>query len=512
MLKIKEKLEESREKYELAVKTIENLQSFISSQKTVLKQSLQRKELVEDKVQILRILDLHGNNLDKPLNMAKDILSYEIDIISSWTNGVKVAINNFKNYPVESLQIQFIRAEFENGLDALKDVNELFLSQPQKIFVEQEVVESLQEAEGNIEILMREMDSLQSVVTELQDGTSYLESYNQRKRDVRQTRQELKELARRTLTKERELKFLLEDLLQNNNSFLFESYAYRMNKLMLKIKEKLEESREKYELAVKTIENLQSFLSSQKIVLKQILQRKELVEYKVRILRILDLHGNNLDKPLNMAKYILSYEIDIISSWTNGVKVAIKNFQDYPVEVLQIIQPIREHFENKLDALKNVNELFLSTPQKIFVEQEVDSLSAYKQLRRELVQLADRTVNEVRDLKIVLDDLDWMKTGNENVLYRIHMTRMKDLMIETLWRLSEAGKSANEALNDGTNEDYMSEEINLIRNWTKGAEAVKGDFDLLRLQREFRQKQRTIRAIFKNGLVDLKNYAEQFIV
>lgn len=83
------------------------------------------------------------------------------------------------------------------------------------------------------------------MVTELQDGTSYLESYNQRKRDIRQTRQELKELARRTLTKEGELKILLKDLLQNNNSVLFEFYAHRMNELMLKIKEKLEESRDK---------------------------------------------------------------------------------------------------------------------------------------------------------------------------------------------------------------------------------------------------------------------------
>jgi len=437
--------------------------------------------------------------------------SEEIDLIQNWTNNAQVVSKKIDRFPVEYLEkFQSAKNILKKSLDDLKNSAEL--AEPFLVQRRTEAVESLQEAEGNIEILMRKTDTLQSVVTELQDGTSYLESYNQRKRDIRQTRQELKELARRTLTKERELKFLLEDLLQNNNSFLFEFYAQRMNELLLKIKEKLEESREKYELAVKTIENLQSFLSSQKTVLKQSLQRKELVEYKVQILRILDLHGNNLDKPLNMAKYILSYEIDIISNWTNGVMVAIADFKDYPVEVLQIIQPNTEHFENGLDALKNVNELFLSTPQKIFVEQEVDSLSAYKQLRRELVQLADRTVNEVRDLKIVLDDLDWMKTGNENVLYRIHMTRMKDLMIETLWRLSEAGKSANEALNDGTNEDYMSEEINLIRNWTKGAEAVKGNFDLLRLQREFRQKQRTIRAIFKNGLVDLKNYAEQFIV
>merc|ERR1712141_290445 len=144
-----------------------------------------------------------------------------------------------------------------------------------------------------------------------------------------------------------------------------------------------------------------------------------------------------------MAKDILSYEIDIISSWTNGVKVAINNFKNYPVEVLQII---REDFENGLDALKDVNELFLSQPQKIFVEQEVDSLSAYKQLRRELVQLADRTVNEVRDLKIVLDDHD---TGNLSVLFQITMTRMKDLMIETFGSLTEAEEAANEALDNG---------------------------------------------------------------
>jgi len=443
-------------------------------------------------------------DLNKTLEEAHQ--SEEIDLIQNWTNNAQVVSKKIDRFPVEYLEkFQSAKNILKKSLDDLKNSAEL--AEPFLVQRRTEAVESLQEAEGNIEILMRKTDTLQSVVTELQDGTSYLESYNQRKRDIRQTRQELKELARRTLTKERELKILLKDLLQNNNSVLFEFYAHRMNELMLKIKEKLEESREKYELAVKTIENLQSFISSQKIVLKQILQRKELVEYKVWILRILDLHGNNLDKPLNMAKYILSYEIDIISNWTNGVMVAIKNFQDYPVEVLQIIQPIREHFENGLDALKDVNELFLSQPQKIFVEQEIDSLSAYKQLRRELTQLADRTVNEVRDLKIVLDDLD---TGNQSVLFEITMTRMKYLMIETLDRLREAEEAAEEALDDGTNEDYMSEEINLIRNWTKGAKAVKRNFDRYRLQ-QIEKRRSAIRAIFKNGLVDLKTYAEQFI-
>merc|ERR1712115_186633 len=115
-------------------------------------------------------------------------------------------------------------------------------------------------------------------------------------------------------------------------------------------------------------------------------------------------------------------------------------------------------------------------------------------------------VNELRDLEIVLD----LDTGNLSVLFEITMTRMKDLMIETLGRLREAREAAIEALDDGTNEDYMSEEINLIMNWTKGAKAVKRNFDRFTLQQL--EKHRSTRAIFKNGLVDLKNYAEQFIV
>merc|ERR1711953_1380640 len=247
--------------------------------------------------------------------------------------------------------------------------------------------------------------------------------------------------------------------------------------------------------AVKTFENLISFILSQKIVLKNVWMSA----------RIRSLLEQGLEISLNVAKDILSYEIDIISSWTNSAKVAIKDIKNSPIVTLQI-QPIRTNFENGLNDLKNVNELFLAQPLKSFAEQEVDSLSAYEQLRRDLVQLADRTETEVRELKIVLEDLD---TGNLSVLFEIKMTSMKELTIETLGRLREAGESAIEALDDQADEDYMTAEINQIRSWTKGALVVKKMLD--QYPPQYLKKYRSVRTIFKNRLDDLKTYAEQFV-
>merc|ERR1712154_76428 len=354
---------------------------------------------------------------------------------------------------------------------------------------------------------MRELTTLQSGVKELDlvGGTSFLESYNETKTEMRQTRQELRERAQRSITKGKYFRIILEDLVKSNNSVLFELIQddglFSIKDLMEETPRILQEAREKYENCSKTFDDLKSFILKQKLQLEQNLSG----EYRNQIPRILE-RGENLNKTLNVAQKILRYEIDLISIWSSKVYTLENKNASKLIEV----EFLRTLLKNELNELKNINKLFLAQPVKIFVEsrQEVGYLSPYNRTRQELLQLAKRTVTEVRDLKIVLEDLD---TGNQNVLFKIFMTRMKDLMIETLGRLSEAGELADaEALDDGTNEDYMSEEINLIRNWTKGAKAVKRNFDRYRLQQI--EKRRSARAIFKYGLVDLKTYAEQFIV
>jgi len=454
------------------------------------------------------LVDTLKDVLDKTLKEAHQ--SEEIDLIQNWTNSASVVSTSIDRYPAKYLEkFQSARNIFQNSLDDLKnsaESAETLLAQRRK-----EAVVSLQEAEEEIGIFLRELTTLQFGVKELDlvGGTSFLDSYKERKIEMRQTRRELRELAQRSITKGKYFRIILEDLVKSNNPVLFEltqdhglfSSAFSIKDLIEETPGILQEARNKYELAVKTFDDLKSFILKQKLQLEK-LSGKYLILAN-EILRILE-HGENLNKTLNVGTTILSYEIDLISKWSSKVYTTDLNAKD-----LIELDFVRTLFENELDDLRNINELFLAQPVKIFVESrhEAGYLSPYNRTRQELTQLADRTVSEVRDLEIVLEDLD---TGNQNVLFKIFMTRMKDLMIETLGRLSEAGELADaEALDDGTNEDYKSEEKNLIKNWTKDAEAVKRNFDRYRLQQL--EKHESIRDIFKNGLVDLKNSVEQFI-
>jgi len=66
-----------------------------------------------------------------------------------------------------------------------------------------------------------------------------------------------------------------------------------------------------------------------------------------------------------------------------------------------------------------------------------------RESRQKLRKLADRTVHEIRDLKILLKNLDENK---DTVLLKTSLDKMKDLMIETLETLNEALGKYNSAL------------------------------------------------------------------
>jgi len=73
--------------------------------------------------------------------------------------------------------------------------------------------------------------------------------------------------------------------------------------------------------------------------------------------------------------------------------------------------------------------------------------SSLKQARRELRKLAERTVTDVRDMKIFLGALDETKDSSDvNLALKIFMNRMKDLMIETLETLKKTKEKYNLAL------------------------------------------------------------------
>ena len=229
-------------------------------------------------------------------------------------------------------------------LDDLKTLAEKLLTQPRK-----DVIESLQEEEKNIRTFMIELITLQSVFEELHFEGNYLAEYIETKLSLNQTRQELTELARRSVADVvRDLKVLLEDLDEYSSPVLYKQFL--KNSLNL---EKLKEARVKYETGVKTLANLVSFILTQNRQLERILERKDSADNREWILRLLE-SGNNLKETLNVASDALNDEIEQISIWTKSARVVSRNIDIYPKEVLIEFESIRIIFENPLDDLKNV--------------------------------------------------------------------------------------------------------------------------------------------------------------
>merc|ERR1712062_805211 len=70
-----------------------------------------------------------------------------------------------------------------------------------------------------------------------------------------------------------------------------------------------------------------------------------------------------------------------------------------------------------------------------------------RRTRQDLRKLADRTVKDVRDMKIMLEAIDeTIDSSAANLFLKISMNRMKDLMIETLETLKKAKGKYNSAL------------------------------------------------------------------
>jgi len=132
-----------------------------------------------------------------------------------------------------------------------------------------------------------------------------------------------------------------------------------------------------------------------------------------------------------------------------------------------------------LEAEKNILEMHAKL--KKIEKEEIQFVGNYfpkfneaksylRQTRQGLRKLADRTVKDVRDLKILLDGLD-----ESSVFLNISINRMKDLMIETLETLKEAKEKYNSALEtfDNLNFAIKSQNIQLEKLVTESSDEYK---------------------------------------
>jgi len=221
----------------------------------------------------------------------------------------------------------------------------------------------------------------------------YFQDYNEAKSYLLETRQKLMGLAQRTVKDVRDLKVVLEHLDESTGSVFLTIFTNRMKDLMSETG--MIEAREKYESAVKTFENLNSFIktnnrnlqsAADKELKEKLLKNIDLITYNLAVAITLaanpDLNRyqqyekesletikdrmleseNNFDKSINEAIDILDDEIDMISIWNKSARVVSKNIDDYPAEILRELKSVKTIFINGLDDLKNVAEQYLSQP------------------------------------------------------------------------------------------------------------------------------------------------------
>jgi len=320
---------------------------LISSVKTSVENILtERKNYATLRPKMLEILKILNVNI-VIMDREKETLTYK------WANSTERVSKNIDNYPVEYLRkYEVIRTAFRNGLDDLKNTADQFLTQPRVIYRQyalniyrQYLAERMAQRTNVAEnLLAAERNILEVSALKYEFEQKYLPAYNEAKSYLRKIRQELRELASSTRTDARDLKIVVEHLEESNSSVFFKIFINRMKNKRIDPLEILKEAREKYDSAVKTFENTNSFIAT-----------------KIRESG----RGQNFEKTLKVFIEILTEEIELITVWTKSAKVVSSNIENNSEEILREFQSVRNIFINGLDDLKQATETFLAQPRDI---------------------------------------------------------------------------------------------------------------------------------------------------
>merc|ERR1712141_248526 len=277
------------------------------------------------------------------------------------------------------------------------------------------VSESLKNAQQNIIDMETELKTLALKFNSLREEKSFFPEFNKAKSSLRQTRQELRELAHRTVKEEKNVRLLLDALHNDATSRshkpqLLKAAIGRMKLLMEETKEKLQAAKNKYDEATLAYTNLISSVKAQHDILgveaRKIYEKfnedKEytekvrsnckiaswftfglcsvihhfvnevpLEEARVEVENLetmsekLTERAKILNKDINEAIGIMKNEIELIDKWANSAELVRKNIDEFPEETLRLYEPFRVVFKNGLDDLKKAAENFLAQPMHI---------------------------------------------------------------------------------------------------------------------------------------------------
>merc|ERR1712079_506320 len=302
-------------------------------------------------------------------------------------------------------------AELESGVNQLnsltdftKDVGKMWNNS--RLFGT--VSEGLEEAEQNILEMEAELKTLQFEIEQLQNEKNYFPEFNEAKSLLRRTRQELRELAKRTLSDERSLTLLLDGIDKSHTTAtqvtLLKIAIANMEDLMIETKKRLEEARAKYNEANEVFDNLIFSVAKQKRIVDdalkfmnaKYLEDKEFTEtvrrnclyaavftlglcslihhfenevpLKESLEDLTDLQSKSgrllrktriLNQDIGGAIGVITGEIDLITEWAASAKAVSDNIELYPEDYLVKFQGIKIVFKSGLVDLKDIAIKFL---------------------------------------------------------------------------------------------------------------------------------------------------------
>merc|ERR1712079_128858 len=277
MLETKERLEAAREKYQSALQAFDNLISTVTTQNEMINQMVgqseeiyhkaycqdcqkvrvftclllcslrdhydngsplenNREELADIKTKSERFLE-RTRILNQDIDVAIDLIAENLDQINTWADSAEDVSENIEDYAAKYLEkYESSREAFKTGLVDLKNVAEQFL-------VDRITTSSRLLGTDDEDLRLAEQNVLE-MSKELNGASSYFAAVNEATSNLRQTRQELRELAVRTVTEGRNLALLL-DALPGSGTLdaLLKPFLDTMKDLMIKTEEKLEEAR-----------------------------------------------------------------------------------------------------------------------------------------------------------------------------------------------------------------------------------------------------------------------------
>jgi len=303
-----------------------------------------------------------------------------------------------------------VGANIKNQLDGLVDFSHEtrnLLKDPKLL---EKVSKSLEDAENNILEMEAHLKNLQSKVPGLSNVDNYFPKFNEAKSYLRQTRQELRELAHRTKAEVNNMNILLDDLDNNKHTVLLTATIDRMKILMKETKERLFEAKNKYNSANEAFDNLISSLIVQNNITATFLKETEakyeedkeytgIVRYNCKWAAVVTLglcsliHHFVNEVPLETARVelialraetdrflngatilnadvgaainVMAKELDQINNWEISAEQVSQNIADYSEEYLRGIQTIRDIFRRGLNDLYTAANQFLANPRFI---------------------------------------------------------------------------------------------------------------------------------------------------